>query len=332
MDWKHRASYFFNPFLGLSAIVGYSCRNRHKLHRADLNFTLPVTDLSTSVRSRNEMDWTHIILGPNPAAGLMVILILMVIEGVLSVDNAAVLATMVMRLPEEQRDKALKYGILGAYVFRGLCLALAAWLITIWWLEPLGGLYLLWLAWTHFSRRQSVETEGIEAVKTDGNFLYRCTFGLLGPFWATVAAVEVMDLAFSIDNVVAAVAYVKNYPMPSKLVLVCTGVFLGILAMRFAAIGFVKLMHRYPFLETCAFVVIGILGTKLVLSVPRHFLDESHAFHGWLASYSTSLSSAGDALHRVLASHYFDIGTSVLTVLIFIVPVVIHRLKSHPAA
>jgi len=274
------------------------------------------------------MDWTYNILGPDPAAGLLVILILIVIEGVLSVDNAAVLATMVMRLPPHQRGKALKYGIIGAYAFRGLCLALAAWLITIWWLEPLGGLYLLWLAWGHFSKHKSVEDEGVEAVETEGNLLYRCTIGLLGPFWATVVAVEIMDLAFSIDNVVAAIAYVKSYPMPSKLVLVCTGVFLGILAMRFAAQGFVKAMHRYPFLESCAFVVIAVLGIKLVLSVPRHFLDETHDFHAYLASKSSALSSVGDAIHGFLASHYFDLGTSILTLLIFIVPVVVHRIKS----
>lgn len=278
------------------------------------------------------MDWTYNILGPDPAAGLMVVLILILIEGVLSVDNAAVLATMVMRLPEEQRGKALKYGIIGAYAFRGLCLALAAWLITIWWLEPLGGLYLLWLAWGHFSKHQSVEDEGTEAVAAEGNLLYRWTIGLLGPFWATVAAVEVMDLAFSIDNVVAAIAYVKSYPMPSKLVLVCTGVFLGILAMRFAAQGFVKLMQRYPFLETCAFVVIGVLGIKLVLSVPRHFLDRSHEFHGYLESKSPALSSVGDAVHGFLASHYFDLGTSVLTLLIFIVPVLVQKFRGRQVA
>jgi predicted tellurium resistance membrane protein TerC len=137
-----------------------------------------------------------------------------------------------------------------------------------------------------------------------------------------------MDLAFSIDNVVAAIAYVKNYPMPSKLVLVCTGVFLGILAMRFAAQGFVKLMQRYHFLETCAFIVIAVLGVKLVLSVPRHFLAEGHEFHGYLASKSQTLSAAGNGLHDFLASHYFDMGTSALTLLIFIVPVVLHRIKN----
>ena len=260
------------------------------------------------------MDWTYNILGPDPAAGIMVVFILILIEGVLSVDNAAVLATMVMGLPAGQRGKALKYGIIGAYAFRGICLVLAAWLIRIWWLEPIGGLYLLYISWKHFSRHESVEAEGAEAAATEGNWLYRHTFGRLGPFWATVVAVEVMDLAFSLDNVLAAVAYVKNFPMPSQLVLVCVGVFLGILAMRFAAQGFVTLMHRYPFLESCAFVVIAILGVKLLLSIPRHF------------------SAPGQSVHEFLSSKYFDLGTSVLTLLIFIVPVVIHRAKNRAPA
>lgn len=277
------------------------------------------------------MHWTFYILGPDPAAGLLVVLILIVIEGILSVDNAAVLATMVMKLPPEQRGKALKYGIIGAYVFRGICLALAAWLITIWWLEPLGGLYLLWLAWSHFSKKQSVVDADEQAPVLEGGVLYRNSIGLLGPFWATVVAVEVMDLAFSIDNVVAAVAYVKNFPMPSKLVLVCTGVFLGILTMRFAAQGFVKLMQRYPFLETCAFVVIGILGIKLVLSVPRHFLTPDCEFHQYLASKSPLLSNIGNGIYQFLSSHYFDLGTSALTLLIFIVPVFFQRFKNRNA-
>lgn len=256
------------------------------------------------------MDWTNIILGPEPAHGLMVVLMLILIEGVLSVDNAAVLATMVMRLPQEQRGRALRYGILGAYAFRGLCLFLASWLMSIWWLEPLGGLYLIWLAWKHFSKHESVEEEGAEAASHEGAWLYRHTIGRLGPFWATVVAVEIMDLAFSIDNVLAAVAYVKDFPMPSRLVLVCTGVFLGILTMRFAAQGFVRLMHHFRFLETCAFVVIGILGLKLMLSIPRHFLPP------------------GNAIHDFLASKHFDLFTSVLTLLIFIVPIIVHRIRN----
>lgn len=257
------------------------------------------------------MDWTH-LLGPDPVSGLLVVLNLIVIESVLSVDNAAVLATMVMRLPEHQRGKALKYGIIGAYAFRGLCLVLAAWLMKIWWLEPVGGLYLLWLAWNHFSKHKSVEQEGAEAVEVEGNWLYRHTIGRLGPFWATVAAVEVMDLAFSIDNVVAAVAYVKEYPQPSKTVIVCLGVFLGILAMRFAAQGFVKLMHRYPFLETCAFLVIALLGMKLMLGTAKHLLDATHPFRLFLESKG------------------FDLSVSLLTLAIFVLPLATQRLFNWP--
>ncbi len=252
------------------------------------------------------------ILGPDPAAGLMVILILILIEGILSVDNAAVLATMVMKLPPEQRGKALRYGILGAYLFRGICLVGAAWLITIWWLEPLGGLYLLWLAYSHFFGKKTDGDEmTAESSPRKSSWLMRYSVNLLGPFWSTVCAIEIMDLAFSIDNVVAAVAYVKNFPMPSKLILVCTGVFLGILAMRFAAKGFVVLMEKFAFLETCAFLVIGLLGVKLLLSVPRHFLGE------------------GNPVHDFLASKGFDIGASLLTLLIFVVPVLLHWIKNR---
>jgi len=77
------------------------------------------------------MDFLHTILGDDIKAGLLIILNLIVIESLLSVDNAAVLATMVMDLPKDQRKRALKYGIIGAYVFRGICLFLAAWLVKI---------------------------------------------------------------------------------------------------------------------------------------------------------------------------------------------------------
>jgi predicted tellurium resistance membrane protein TerC len=79
------------------------------------------------------------ILGADWNGGLFIILNLILIESLLSVDNAAVLATMVLDLPPSERPRALRYGIIGAYVFRGLSLIFASWLIKIWWLKPLGG-------------------------------------------------------------------------------------------------------------------------------------------------------------------------------------------------
>jgi YkoY family integral membrane protein len=240
----------------------------------------------------------------NPGPSLAIIGNLIIIESLLSVDNAAVLATMVMDLPEKQRDKALKYGIWGAYIFRGLAMIFAAFLIQIWWLKPLGGLYLLYLVFDYWKGKQ---TEGKEddILDKNSNWLYRATVGSLGSFWATVALVELMDMAFSIDNVFAAVAFTPN------IILVCVGVFIGILAMRFIAQWFVKLMGKYAFLETAAFIVIGILGFKLLFSLYEHFYPQ--------ASFSI-----------FLGSHAADIGISILTVSIFFIPIITSLIFNFP--
>jgi YkoY family integral membrane protein len=238
--------------------------------------------------------WQDII--SHPGTSLAIIGNLIIIESLLSVDNAAVLATMVMDLPKEQRDKALKYGIWGAYFFRGLAMIFASVLIKIWWLKPLGGLYLLYLVFDWWKSKQTVSEED-DTIDKESNWLYKLTVGSLGPFWATVCLVELMDMAFSIDNVFAAVAFTPN------IILICAGVFIGILAMRFIAQWFVTLMEKYRFLETAAFIVIAILGLKLVLSLYEHFYPES-------------------AVSQFLGSHSADIGISVLTVLIFFVPII----------
>ena len=246
----------------------------------------------------------------NPIPSLLIVVNLIIIESLLSVDNAAVLATMVMDLPKQQRGKALKYGIIGAYFFRGICLLFASFLIQVWWLKPIGGLYLLYLAVNYFREKAAKAKAGeeaheAEAVNKNQNKLYKATIGWMGPFWATVALVEVMDLAFSIDNVFAAVAFSKN------IVLIWIGVFIGILAMRFVAQGFVNLMERYPFLETAAFLVIGVLGVKLCLAVYEHYQPDS-------------------PVTKFLLSHAADWATSILTVSIFAVPVITSLLFNYP--
>ena len=246
--------------------------------------------------------WQDII--SHPGASLAIIGNLIIIESLLSVDNAAVLATMVMDLPKDQRDKALKYGIWGAYFFRGLAMIFASVLITIWWLKPIGGLYLLYLVYDWWKSKQTQTTED-DTIDKESNWLYKLTVGSFGTFWATVCLVELMDMAFSIDNVFAAVAFTPN------IVLVCIGVFIGILAMRFIAQWFVTLMEKYSFLETAAFVVIAILGIKLVLSLYEHFYPES-------------------AISQFLGSHAADITISVLTVAIFFIPIITSLLFNVP--
>lgn len=248
------------------------------------------------------MDFLHYYLGPDLQAAGLVILNLIIIESLLSVDNAAVLATMVMDLPERQRSKALKYGIIGAYVFRGLCLLFAAWLVNIWWLKPIGGFYLLYLTYDYFKSKATPET-GDDTLNKSGNWIYKATIGAWGQFWATVALVEVMDLAFSIDNVFAAVAFTD------KLVLIWIGVFIGVLAMRFVAQAFVRLMERFPFLETVAFIVIGVLGLKLSASLYCHFFSQTDLcifLEGEQADMFISIFTVGLFLIPVLTSILFN--------------------------
>jgi YkoY family integral membrane protein len=240
----------------------------------------------------------------DPVSSLLVIGNLILIESLLSVDNAAVLATMVLDLPPAQRKRALKYGIVGAYVFRGICLLLASYLVHIWWLKGLGGLYLVYL-FINWLMKQGKAKKMKPAIAKENSKLYNLTVGRMGNFWATVLSVELMDLAFSLDNVFAAVAFSKN------ILIILTGVFIGILAMRFVAQAFVKLMEKYRFLEGCAFTVIGLLGAKLAFSFYEHYHPES-------------------IVTKAMESHVGEWVTSGLTLAIFFLPVLSSLLFNFP--
>ncbi len=187
------------------------------------------------------------------AEALPVIISLIIIEGLLSVDNALAIAAMASHLPGKQKQLALKVGILGAYVFRGLALLLASYIIANPWLKLAGAAYLIHLMAHHFAARHP-------AMEEDASFGKALKKG----FWATVVSIELMDLSLGVDNVVAAVA------LSDKMWVVCTGVFIGILALRFVAGRCIKLIERFPVLEHTAFLLIGYVGMLLVVEIATH--------------------------------------------------------------
>ncbi len=180
-----------------------------------------------------------------------IILSLILIEGLLSVDNALAIAAMANHLPEHQKRKALRWGIIGAYAFRGIALAGAAYIIANPWLKILGAAYLIYLMCAHFT----AAAEHDQTAKLDPSRV------AARGFWTTVASIELMDLSLSVDNVVAAVA------MSPKIWVVCLGVFIGILALRFVAGACLKLLEKYPVLEHTAFLLIGYVGAILVVEI-----------------------------------------------------------------
>ena len=74
----------------------------------------------------------------------------MALEGLLSADNALVMAIMVLGLPSSNHRAALRYGLIGGFVFRVIATLLASSLIQVGWIRLVGGLYLLYLTYTHF--------------------------------------------------------------------------------------------------------------------------------------------------------------------------------------
>lgn len=182
---------------------------------------------------------------------LLTVLLLVILEGLLSADNAMVLAVLVLGLPRGQQHKALRYGIVGAFLFRGLALVFAAHMIQLALVKLVGGLYLLWLPYQHFFR-----SGGAEERRTP--VLARPWLGMTA-FWATVVKVELTDIVFAIDSILVAVA------MSPKLWVVLTGGILGIIAMRLVIGQLLVIVRRYPALVDGAFVIITWVGIKLFI-------------------------------------------------------------------
>ena len=188
---------------------------------------------------------------PISVPDLITVGLLVALEGLLSADNALVMAIMVLGLPGHQHKKALRYGLVGGFAFRIIATLLAVYLIRLAWVKLLGGLYLLYLTYSHFTGHE----EGSDRRRPPRA---RAWLGLTA-FWATVLRVELINLAFSIDSILVAVA------MSPKTWVVVTGGILGIVAMRVVVGQLLVLVQRYPALVDGAFVIIAWVGLKLGL-------------------------------------------------------------------
>src|SRR3954464_1178370 len=188
-------------------------------------------------------------------ADFITIGLLILLEGLLSADNALVLALMILGLPRRDQKKALRYGLVGAFAFRILATLLATWLIRIEWVKLLGGLYLLYLSYEHFFRGGNAEerTKPVPAQPWMG----------LSALWGTVVKVELVNIAFSVDSILVAVA------MSKKTWGVIAGGLLGIVAIRVVIGQLLSLVRKYPAIVDGAFIIIAWVGGKLLLEYLR---------------------------------------------------------------
>ncbi|WJY28899.1 MULTISPECIES: TerC family protein [Sporosarcina] len=198
-----------------------------------------------------------------------VLLVLIVLEGLLAADNAVVMAVMVKHLPKLQQKKALFYGLLGAFVFRFTALFFITFLVNYWEIQALGAVYLLYISIKNIWDQKHHKEGGPSKKK-------RRQSG----FWMTVLKVELADIAFALDSMLAAVALAVTLPElgnfhigginGGQFTVMLLGGIVGLVLIRFAARQFVTLLEKYPALETAAFLIVGWVGVKLAVMTLAH--------------------------------------------------------------
>ena len=244
------------------------------------------------------LDLLNDILRSLEWSDLLAIAALVLLEAALSADNAVALAAMVRHLPTEQeRDRALRWGIVGAYSFRiGVILA-ATWIIGYWPAKLAGALYLLWLVVQHFRDKAD---EDLQAVPNTANF------------WQTIILVELTDIAFSLDSIAASVA------VSSKVWVIILGGLMGITLMRYMASLFVNWLEEFGRLEDAAYFMIALVGSRMMmeLTVPGLEIPEwtlmvaIAAFFIW----GFSLRTVADTNEEAVSASHFPTGLQTLQV------------------
>jgi YkoY family integral membrane protein len=207
----------------------------------------------------------------------------------------------------------LTYGLVGAFVFRSLAIATASFLLEWRIVKLLGGAYLVYIAVKHlFFQSQETEAETLTLDEAGQPTLRDAITGgeltaeqellelkerlpipaeeaAIGKhFWMTVAVIELTDIAFAVDSILAAIALVgsppaghpEDLPHP-KLWVVMVGGILGIVLMRVAAAIFIRLLEKFPRFETAAYLLVTVVGLKLLADWGFNSAEHPHVvdFH-----------------------------------------------------
>ncbi|OEF99204.1 hypothetical protein BHF71_09655 [Vulcanibacillus modesticaldus] len=201
-----------------------------------------------------------------------VLLVLVALEGILAADNALVMAIMVRHLPDKKRKKALFYGLAGAFVFRFISLFVISFLLNIWQVQAVGAIYLIFVSGNYLIKKVIFKKEYDEKLEKEEN--------KGSGFWTTVLKVELADIAFAVDSILAAVALAVTLPATNlpkiggidggQFLVILLGGLIGVVIMRFVASYFVRLLKERPGLEIAVFLIVGWIGIKLGVYTLSH--------------------------------------------------------------
>lgn len=207
---------------------------------------------------------------------------LVALEIVLGVDNVIFISIIANRLPDGERQKAMRYGLTGALVLRVLLLLSIAWIVTL--TQPvttlmgfelswrdiillIGGLFLIYKAVNEI--HMEVEGEDEHAAGAAAKVA----------FSAVIAQIIVLDLVFSIDSVLTAVGIADHVEVMIAAVVV------SIVVMMLAAQPIADFVKRHPSTKMLALAFLVMVGMALMADglhfhVDRAFIYAAMIFGG----------------------------------------------------
>ena len=186
---------------------------------------------------------------------------IIMINIVLSGDNAVVIALACRSLPAQQQKKAIIFGSVGAIVLRLILTFFAVYLLTLPYLKLLGAALLLWI--------------GIGLLKgDDDDEELEGHSNLL----AAIKTIVVADLVMSLDNVIGVAAAAK-----CDVLLLVVGLVISIPLIIFGSQIILKLMDRFPIIITAGAALLGWVAGEMAMSDPaiHHWAEQQHVLH-WL--------------------------------------------------
>ena len=168
---------------------------------------------------------------------------------ILSGDNAVVIGLAAAGLAPHLRARAVLFGIVAAAVLRIVFSVFATYLLSLWWVDIVGGLALLYIAWSFW---KELRHQGDEDAGAQGEAEQKT---LLAALWQIIVA----DVSMSLDNVLAVAAVARN-----NVPMLVAGLMVSIVLMGVLGGALARLLDRYKVIAYVGLALIAWIGVALL--------------------------------------------------------------------
>ena len=172
---------------------------------------------------------------------------IIIVNIVLSGDNAVVIALAARSLPPNQQKQAIIWGSVAAIIMRVILTIVAVEMLKLPYLKLIGALLLFWIA----VQLLVPEEDGDDGIKSSGNL------------WAAIRTILIADLVMSLDNVIGVAAAAKG-----DNILLMLGLAISIPLIIFGSTIILKLMDRYPIIITGGAALLGWVAGDMATTDP----------------------------------------------------------------